>query len=59
MYTAKKKQQYSNRGKLKQLSVCVRALYDLQDIARPRDAFLFYQDVEEETEHTTAVKLEG
>ena len=31
----------------------------LEEIARPSDSFLFYQDVEKEIEQATAVKLEG
>ena len=40
-------------------AISVRALHDLQDIARKSDAFLFYQNVEEAIEQATAVKLEG
>ena len=40
-------------------AVSVRALDELQDQARPSNAFLFYQDVEEEIENATAAKLEG
>ena len=40
-------------------AISVRALHDLQDIARPSDLFIFYPDVEEEIEQTTAAKLEG
>ena len=41
-------------------AISVRALHDLEEIARPSDSFLFYQDVEQEIEQvTTVVKLEG
>ena len=40
-------------------AISVRALHNLQDIARLSDEFLFYQDTEEEIEQATAVKLEG
>ena len=38
-----------------QIICCV---HDLQEIARPSDLFLFYQDVEQEIKHATAAKLE-
>ena len=37
----------------------MQALHDLQEIARPSDSFLFYQDVEEEIKHALAAKPEG
>ena len=37
----------------------MQALHDLQEIVRPSDSFLFYQDVEEEIEHALTAKLEG
>ena len=40
-------------------AISVRALHDLQVIARPSDSFLFYQDIEEKIEQVTAAKLEG
>ena len=39
-------------------AISMRALHDLKEIARPSDSFLFYQDVEKETEQATVVKLE-
>ena len=36
----------------------MRALHDLQDIARTSDTLLFYQNVEAEIEQATAAKLE-
>ena len=41
------------------VTISVWALHDLQEIARPSDSFLFYQDVKEEIEHTLEAKLEG
>ena len=40
-------------------AITVRALHKLEEIARPSDSMLFYQDVEKEIEQGTAVKLEG
>ena len=40
-------------------AISMQALNDLQEIARPSDSFLFYQDVEEEIENAKAAKLEG
>ena len=37
----------------------MRALHELQDIARPSYSFLFYPDVKEEIEQATTAKLEG
>ena len=37
----------------------MKALHNLEEIARPSDSFLFYQDVEKEIEQATVVKLEG
>ena len=37
----------------------MRDLHKLQEIARPSDSMLFYQDVEKEIEQGTAAKLEG
>ena len=37
----------------------VRDLHKLQEVARPSDVTLFYQDVEKEIEEGTAAKLEG
>ena len=39
-------------------AISVRALHNLQDQARPRNSFLFYQDLWEEIKHTSASKLE-
>ena len=46
------------KGKAK-AAISVQALHDLEEIARPSDAFLFYEDIKEEIKHATAVKLEG
>ena len=40
-------------------AISVRALHKLEEIARPSDSMLFYQDVEKEIEQETAAKLEG
>ena len=40
-------------------AISVRALHKLEEIARPSDSMLFYQDVEKEIEQGTAAKLEG
>ena len=40
------------------VAINVRALHKLEEIARPSDSFLYYQDVEKEIEQGTAVKLE-
>ena len=40
-------------------AVSVRDLHKLQEIARPSDAKLFYEDVEKEIEKGIAAKLEG
>ena len=40
-------------------AISVRALHDLEEIARPSISFLFYQDVEQEIEQASGVKLEG
>ena len=40
-------------------AISVQDLHKLQDQACPRNAFLFYQDVEEEIEHEKEAKLEG
>ena len=39
-------------------AISVRALYNLQEQARPSNSFLFYPDVEEEIKHAIAAKLE-
>ena len=39
--------------------ISVRALHKLEEISRPSDSILFYQDVEKEIEQGTAMKLEG
>ena len=39
-------------------TISVQASHDLQEIARPSDSFLFYQDVEKEIEQAAAAKLE-
>ena len=41
------------------VAISVRVLHKLEEIARPSDSILFYQDVEKEIEQGTAVKLEG
>ena len=46
---AKAEGQGSNQGQ---------ELHELQDQAQPSNAFLFYQNIEEEIEHATAAKLE-
>ena len=56
--TRQKRKTKQQKRKAK-VAISVWALHDLQEIARPNDPFLFYQDVEEEIEHTTAAKLEG
>ena len=48
--------QQKRKGKA---AISVQALYDLQEIARTSDSFLFYHDVEEEIEHATTAKMEG
>ena len=40
-------------------AISVRDLHKLQEIARPSDSMLFYQDVEKEIEQRTVAKLEG
>ena len=40
-------------------AISVGDLHKLQEIARPSDSILFYQDVEKEIEQRTAAKLEG
>ena len=40
-------------------AINVQALHKLEEIARPSDSFLFYNDIEKEIEQGTAVKLEG
>ena len=40
-------------------AISVRDLHKLQEIARPSDSVLFYQDVEKEIEQETAAKSEG
>ena len=37
----------------------MRALHKLEEIARPSDSMLFYQDMEKEIEQGTAAKLDG
>ena len=39
--------------------ISVRALHKLEEISCPSDSFLFYDDVENEIEQGSAVKLEG
>ena len=40
-------------------AISVRALHKLEEIARPSDSMLFYQDVEKAIEQGTVAKLEG
>ena len=40
-------------------AISVKALHKLEEITRPSDSMLFYQDVEKEIEQGTAAKLEG
>ena len=40
-------------------AIGVWVLHKLQDQSQPGNVFLFYQDIEEEIENTTAAKLEG
>ena len=39
-------------------AIRVRALHNRQEIARPSDSFLFYQDIGEEIKHAIVVKLD-
>ena len=60
-----KEEVYGNKEVTKQQkrkekeAASVQELHNLQEIARPSDAKLFYEDVEKEIEKGTAATLEG
>ena len=54
------KEEVTKQQKRKEkVAISVRELHNLQEIARPSNAKLFYADVEKEIETTTAATLEG
>ena len=56
----KRKEEARKQQKRKaKTAVSVRVLHKLEEIARPSDSILFYQDVEKAIEQGTAMKLEG